>query len=184
MTVKPLALTAALAVALVFSACTDKNRKQEPQMEMKQPAAVVADSMIYGTCGDGTSMHVVELVCADGKRRSFSINDGSDVQGGLQAGDSIAVLSRHDEDGTASADIVINVSSLADRWVSLGQTLSLYKEGKALAKTKEAKPVVSWKLCNGLLVVGKDTFRIKTLGPDSLYLLKGNNVTGYRRMPK
>lgn len=172
--------------AVAFCSCSNKSKKQETQMEIKSQTVEVADSMVYGTCGEGTAMHTVELVGADGKSCSFTLNGGAKesgrVLGGLNVGDSLAVLSRHKSEGMPFAEVVVNVTSLADRWVSLNQTLILYKDGKAITKEKESKPVVSWKLFNGHLVVGKDTFAIRTIGSDSLYLVKGQTVTGYRRM--
>jgi len=167
--------------AMVFCACDNKNKKREEPLMVEKETVAVADSMLYGTCGEGSAMHTLELVAADGKSRSFTL-EGGKVFGGLLAGDSVAVLSRRSVDGTPLADIVVNITSLADRWVSLDQTLELHKDGKALTKAKEGNPIVDWRLCNGRLVIGADTFAIRTLGPDSLYLVKGKELTGYRRM--
>lgn len=176
-------------IGAMLCACSGKSDKQKPQMELRQQTVEKTDSMAYGTCGEGTAMHTVELIGADGNSRSYTIDGGESgaagtVLGGLNVGDSLAIMSRHDVDGMPMADIVVNITSLTGRWVSLGQTLTLYKEGKALTKAKEAKTVVNWRLCNGQLLIGKDTFDISTLGHDSLYLRQGATVTGYRKMPE
>lgn len=171
---------AALTVA-VFCACANKNKKQEQPRIIERETVAVADSMLYGTCGEGSAMHTLELVGTDGTSRSFTLEHGK-VLGGLLAGDSVAVLPRKNVDKALAASIVVNVTSLADRWVSLDQTLELHSDGTALTKAKEGNPMVNWRLCNGRLVIGIDTFDIRTLGPDSLYLVKGNTVMGYRRM--
>lgn len=165
-----------------FCACGDKNKKREEPRIVEKKTVGVADSMLYGKCGEGTAMHTLELVGADGTSRSFTLEDGK-VLGGLLAGDSVAVLPRKNIDKAPAAKIVVNVTSLADRWVSLDQTLELHSDGTAMTKAKEGNPMVDWRLCNGRLVIGTDTFSIRTLGPDSLYLVKGKAVMGYRRMP-
>lgn len=178
------ALTAAIALLAIYG-CNNKSKQQPtPVMEVKTVAAET-DSMVYGICGEGTAMNTVELTLTDGKSRSYTLTDGDnsdDVLGGLNVGDSLAVLSRRSVDGMPMADKVVNITSLMARWVSLDQTLALFEGGKATTKTTEAEPVTQWRLCNGKLVIGPDTFGIATLGPDSLYLTHKGKTTGYRRI--
>lgn len=171
-------------VAITMINCS--NKAKQPKISTKPTTVADKDSMVYGRCGEGTAMHTVELIQAEGKSTSFTLESeiaSSNVLGGLTVGDSLAILSRTNSDGQPFADIVINLTSLEARWSNLNTTLSIYKDGKALTEGQEKKPMTAWRLHNGRLVIGTDTFTIRILGPDSLYLEQKGKVVGYRKMP-
>lgn len=180
------------ATALLTIACNGKvggRQAQTPQDTVAADTTDTAtathaeqDSMLYGFCGEGMAMNTVELVTHNGKSRSFTLNNSGNVLGGLEAGDSIAILSQGRSGGMPTANVVVNISSLMGRWVSLNHSFTLYRGGRATTKLKEGAPLVTWELCNGKLIIAGDTFAIRTLGPDSLYLKHGKTTTGYRRM--
>lgn len=178
-------LTVMAIMLFMICGCNNKSKNQPtPSMEVK-PVTTVTDSMTYGHCGEGTAMNTVELMLANGQSCTYTLTDGNytgDVLGGLNVGDSLAIISHRTVDGMPMADMIVNVTSLMARWVSLDHTLTLFQGGKATTKTAEAEPVTEWRLCNGKLIIGPDTFNIATLGPDSLYLTNKGKTTGYRRM--
>lgn len=75
------------------------------------------DSTIYGVCGEGTSMHSLELISDEGDTLSVFIDDENPdvVQGGLLAGDRIALIGYKAEDGEMMAQKIINLTS---SWVN------------------------------------------------------------------
>lgn len=170
--------------ALTMVGCNSK--KEKAQQTVGQTVTAEVDSMVYGTCGEGTAMNTIELIDTAGTAHTFTLDGGDaksgNVIGGLNVGDSLAVLADGESDGTPFAQTVINITTLTDRWVSLDRQLTLYKEGRAVTQAAEAKNVVSWRLLNGRLIIGADTLTIKVLGPDSLYLENKGNITGYRRI--
>ena len=78
--------------------------------ETKQPIPVVdsdsimqeeliyeTDSTVYGTCGEATAMHTLQLITDGGDTLSYTmmVEEDADVQGGLLVGDRMAVIGKY-----------------------------------------------------------------------------------------
>lgn len=151
------------------------------------------DSTVYGTCGEGTTMHSLQLITDAGDTLQYligeSMNDGEayvddfdPVLGGLLAGDRLAVIEGKEVDGEKTAQRVINLTTLLGKWVSLDKNFEILEGGVVKSNLQaESKPWTSWKILNGKLLLNKDTFNINSLGKDSLYLESTQGIFTYKR---
>ena len=153
-----------------------------------------ADSTVYGVCGDGTSMHSLQLVTDAGDTLTYTILDSeadldgevsggivSNVEGGLMAGDKVAVTGLK-VDGELIANRVINVTSLLGHWTSLDKNFEIEEGGTVRSSLKaETNPWTSWKILNGQLLLNRDTFDITSLGADSLYIENQKGIYMFKR---
>lgn len=153
-----------------------------------------ADSTVYGVCGDGTSMHSLQLVTDAGDTLTYTILDSeadldgevsggivSNVEGGLMAGDKVAVTGLK-VDGELIANRVINVTSLLGHWTSLDKNFEIEEGGTVRSSLKaETNPWTSWKILNGQLLLNRDTFDITSLGADSLYIENQKGIYTFKR---
>lgn len=183
----------ASVLLLALSGCTSKKEKPQAEAEVQEE---VADSTIYGVCGDGTSMHSLQLVTDGGDTLIYTILDAeadfdggetteggmvSDVEGGLMAGDKVAVTGQK-VDGELIADRVINITSLLGHWTSIDKNFELEEGGTVRSSVKaETNPWTSWKILNGQLLLNRDTFDITSLGADSLYIENSNGIYTFKR---
>ena len=93
----------------------------------------------------------------------------------------------NDTDATTTADgpvatKVINLTSLMGRWTSISRNFVIEEGGVVTSDVKaETHPYTSWKIFNGQLLLGRDTFNIVTLGPDSLAIENHNGIYLYKR---
>jgi len=181
---------------LVYFACTlmmlfvvascNNNKKVEPVMSTEDSLAVVdPDSTLYGVCGEGTSMHSIELVMDDGKVVNLlvGIDDESEdpVKGGLLNGDRLAVVMSV-QDGDTIAKKVINLTTLEGKWTSLDRNFEIVQGGEILSTVQsESDPYTSWKIHNGQLLMGRDSFDVLTLGADSLEIENSKGIFVYKR---
>ncbi len=154
----------------------------------------IADSTVYGVCGDGTSMHSLQLVTDAGDTLTYTILDSeadldgevsggivSNVEGGLMAGDKVAVTGLK-VDGELIANRVINVTSLLGHWTSLDKNFEIEEGGTVRSSLKaETNPWTSWKILNGQLLLNRDTFDITSLGADSLYIENQKGIYTFKR---
>jgi hypothetical protein len=144
---------------------------------------VIADSTIYGVCGDGTAMHTLELITDGGDTLSYAmmVEEDADVQGGLLVGDRMAVIGKNTADGLVATKI-INLTTLMGKWTSLDKNFELQEGGVVQSNIKtESNPWVAWKILNGQLLLNTDTFDITSLGADSLYIENKNGIFVYKR---
>ena len=153
-----------------------------------------ADSTVYGVCGDGTSMHSLQLVTDAGDTLTYTILDSeadldgevsggivSNVEGGLMAGDKVAVTGLK-VDGELIANRVINVTSLLGHWTSLDKNFEIEEGGTVRSSLKaETNPWTSWKILNGQRLLNRDTFDITSLGADSLYIENQKGIYTFKR---
>lgn len=174
---------------LLAFGCNSKKGKQQVAETIETE---VADSTVYGICGEGTSMNSLELVTDAGDTIVYSIapddgideyvnGTGSKVEGGLMAGDKVAVVG-HKIDGELVADKVINVTSLLGHWISIDKNFEIEEGGVVRSEVKaETNPWTAWKILNGQLLLNRDTFEINSLGADSLYIENSNGIFTFKR---
>lgn len=176
-----------LFLVLVLAAC-DAKKKQ--QIEDTDEVAEVNDTTVYGVCGEGTSMHSLEIITDAGDTLVYTllsqdaeteVETPSDVQGGLMVGDKMAVTGHKTADELV-ADRVINVTSLLGHWTSIDKNFTIEEGGTVHSAVKaETNPWTSWKILNGSLLLNRDTFAIDGLSADSLYLENANGIFTFKR---
>lgn len=176
-----------LFLVLMLAAC-DAKKKQ--QIEDTDEVVEVNDTTVYGVCGEGTSMHSLEIITDAGDTLVYTllsqdaeteVETLSDVQGGLMAGDKMAVTGHKTADELV-ADRVINVTSLLGHWTSIDKNFTIEEGGTVHSAVKaETNPWTSWKILNGSLLLNRDTFCIECLSADSLYLENANGIFTFKR---
>ncbi|HAT62535.1 MAG TPA: hypothetical protein DCS83_08365 [Prevotella sp.] len=150
----------------------------------KTDSADDGDSTLYGVCGDGSAMHTLQLITDAGDTIDYLIDDSKadPVQGGLMAGDRMAVVGYKDANGEYTATSIINLTTLLGKWVSLDKNFEIQEGGTVKCYIKEeTNPWTSWKIYNGKLVLNRDTFTIDNLGADSLYLENNEGIFTFKR---
>lgn len=174
----------ALFLSGIMVGCMDK-KSQNSVQNTEERVDAEPDTTIYGVCGEGTAMHTLQLITDVGDTLEFALLDGydmpSDVQGGLMAGDRMAVVGTM-MDGERVATKVINVTTLLGKWVSIDKNFEIEEGGTVKSNVKaETKSWTSWKIFNGHLLLNTDTFDINSLGADSLYLENKDGIFVYKR---
>lgn len=144
----------------------------------------VPDTAIYGVVGEGTTMHVLELITDDGKTMTFSISQDSlsDVQGGIFAGDKVTITTRPGTDSDREVVKLLNLSSLFGKWTSIDRNFEIKEDGEVVSSVKaESHPYTQWSAANGNLILNADTFNVLLLGPDSLSIEGKDGIYVYKR---
>lgn len=177
-------MVVALTTFLVVG-CAGRKSRQVAEKGAASVEETNNDSTVYGVCGEGTSMHALQVISDEGDTLTYMLNsDGdviSDVQGGLMVGDRLAIVGVQDN-GESVARKVINLTTLLGRWSSLDKNFEIQEGGGVQSFVKaESNPWTSWKILNGKLLLNKDTFSVNTLGADSLYLENNEGIFAYRR---
>ena len=180
--------TLPLVLLSCLMACNG-NKQKNTDNSAATGTATDADSTLYGICGEGTAMHTLQLITLTGDTLNLSLlpddDDDADtratVNGGLMCGDHLAVLATTTADGPIATK-VINLTSLMGRWTSISRNFVIEEGGIVTSDVKaETHPYTSWKIFNGQLLLGRDTFNIVTLGPDSLAIENHNGIYLYKR---
>ncbi len=177
----------ATALMMLFAANSCKDKQTKPVISATDSTELeddIADSTIYGICGDGTSMHNLQLVTDAGDTLSVFITDEDPniVKGGLLSGDRIALIGYKNESGGVVAQQVLNITSLLGKWTSIDKNFEIIEGGEVKNNVKaEQNPWTSWKILNGKLLLNKDTFLIDNLGPDSLYIENNVGIFTFKR---
>ena len=187
---KNIGIFIASAMLVLLAGCNAKKENPQAAANLQEETA---DSTVYGVCGDGTSMHSLELITDAGDTLTYTILDNeydddgmstgpvSYVEGGLMAGDKMAVTG-HKADDELIADKVINVTSLLGRWTSIDKNFEIEEGGTVRSSVKaETNPWTSWKILNGQLLLNRDTFDITSLGADSLYIENQKGIFTFKR---
>ena len=179
----------ATLLMLTWASSCKEQKKPEPEVENDSTIIEidsVEDVSIYGRCGDGTAMHTLELITDQGDTLYFGVNDDSvsNVKGGMGVGDRMAVTleSEATNEEPAKARVVVNLTTLLGKWVSLDKSFEIQEGGVVVSNITEPKPLVDWKICNGRLVLSSDTFSIYELGADSLFLENERSIYAYKRL--
>lgn len=167
-------------------ACKHKQSSSNLEIRDSLNDSSVTDTTLYGLCGEGSSMHNLELITDLGDTLEFmAMDEGSDsaaILGGLLAGDRLAVIG-HEVNGERYAQRVINLTTLLGKWTSLDKNFEILEGGQIKNNVKaETNPWTSWKICNGKLLLNKDTFVIDNLGADSLYLENKDGIFAFKRL--
>lgn len=177
-------IMAVAAAVVALHGCNE--RKAQPQRAADAATETTdTDSTVYGICGDGTSMHTLQLITDAGDTLDYELLDSqdreADVQGGLMAGDRMAVMGKV-ENGTNVASRAINLTTLLGRWSSIDKDFVIEEGGTVKSNIKaENNSWISWKIHNGKLLLNKDTFSISVLGADSLFLENDRGIFTYKR---
>lgn len=180
----------AFTILVFIAGCTAKKEKPHVVTDSMEETT---DSTVYGVCGEGTSMHSLQLIADTGDTLVYTILEGSDadgsssdaivshVEGGLMAGDKVAVTGQK-IDGELIANRIINVTSLLGHWTSIDKNFEIEEGGSVRSSVKaETNPWTSWKILNGQLLLNRDTFDIISLGADSLYIENHNGIFTFKR---
>ena len=188
---KHVAMLCASILLMALVGCNAKKEKPQPLAEANEE---IVDTTVYGVCGDGTSMHSLQLVTDAGDTLTYTILDAeadldgevsggivSNVEGGLMSGDKVAVTGMK-IDGELIANRVINVTSLLGHWTSLDKNFEIEEGGTVRSNVKaETNPWTSWKILNGQLLLNRDTFDITSLGADSPYIENQKGIYIFKR---
>jgi hypothetical protein len=170
--------------ALLLWACNDSKRPAGPQLKTPDAEAVV-DTTYYGICGEGTTMNTLELKGDDGKLHTFIIDPDDSIPpvvGGLLAGDRMAVIGEV-RYGDTIATKIINITTLQGKGASIDRNFELKDDGVVESNVKEeSNPWTAWRITNGQLILGRDTFEIMELGADSLFLETIDGIYGFKRL--
>lgn len=175
---------AVLLSGILTTACKEKTAVS-PDNRTDSICEEEPDTTVYGICGEGTTMHNLELITNDGDTLNLAVNvDDSDmdvVKGGLLSGDKLAVIVT-DIYGEKTAGIVVNLTTLEGKWTSLDRNFEIVDGGEVLSTVQsETNPYTSWKIHNGKLLMGRDSFDVVSLGADSLELENSNGIFVYKR---
>lgn len=175
-----------LAPFFVAGCNTTPSKNQATDSDSVFVESEAIDSTVFGTCGEGTAMHSLELITDAGDTLQYIIGEDADgiqdVQGGLLVGDRLAVIEGMSVDGEKEARKVINLTTLLGKWVSLDKNFEILEGGVVKSHLQaESNPWVRWKILNGQLLLNKDTFNISKLGKDSLYLENKQGIFTYKR---
>ena len=84
--------------------------------------------------------------------------------------------------GEKTAGIVVNLTTLEGKWTSLDRNFEIVDGGEVLSTVQsETNPYTSWKIHNGKLLMGRDSFDVVSLGADSLELENSKGIFVYKR---
>ena len=179
-------LLAALLAMMIGWGCTGKKTQQQPTESDTMVVEVsTPDSTVYGVCGEGTSMHALELVTDEGDTLTYLVDADTEqeaVKGGLFAGDRMAVVGYKGAEGDMVATCAVNLTTLMGKWTSIDKNFEIQEGGLVESSIKaETHPWTSWKIHNGQLLLNADTFAIERLGADSLCLENGEGIFVFKR---
>ena len=179
-------LLAALLAMMIGWGCTGKKTQQQhTESDTMVVEVSTPDSTVYGVCGEGTSMHALELVTDEGDTLTYLVDADAEqetVKGGLFAGDRMAVVGYKGAEGDMVATCAVNLTTLMGKWTSIDKNFEIQEGGLVESSIKaETRPWTSWKIHNGQLLLNADTFAIERLGADSLCLENGEGIFVFKR---
>lgn len=188
-----------LFVAMFMLSCNEKKSANDKDAA-DSVSALEKDTAYYGTGGIGTSMHSLMLVSDTGDTLVFAVTppgepfdvdepapigesvESTAVIGGMpNAGDRVSVVA-FDNGGELTARQIVNLTSLQGRWNSIERDFEICEGGVVKQQNQtERTPWTEWKMCNGQLVLGSDTFSINAITPDSLLIENSKGIYAYTR---
>lgn len=177
-------VAAFVAVCMMTMGCKEQKTEVTPAdkdtMEVSE-----GDTTLYGICGENCSMHSLELITNEGDTMVFNFDvydgDRSAVYGGLMPGDKLAVIN----EGGDKSDVarrIVNLTTLEGKWTSIDRNFEILSGGEVLSTIKsESNPWTSWKMYNGHLLLGRDTFDILNLGAEELEIENSRGIFVFKR---
>lgn len=171
------------AITMIIAGC-DSKKSNNITDDIDTVSVSIPDSALYGTVGEGTTMHVLELITEDGKTMNIAVNQDScsDVQGGIFAGDKVTLVTRPGSDNTPEVVKLVNITSLLGKWTSLDRNFEIQEDGViASSMTAESRPLTHWAMANANLILNADTFSVLLLGPDSMSIENDEGIFVYKR---
>lgn len=175
-----------VTASFLFMGCNGRSGNTTTSNENSMSHDSIADSTIYGVCGESTAMHTLELISDLGDTLHYVIGENAggkqDVKGGLLVGDRLAVIEGGRLDGYKVAKQVLNLTTLMGRWVSADKDFEIREGGtvKSLNKMDDS-PWTSWKIRNGQLLLNADTFDVYMLNADSLFLENSRGIFAFKK---
>lgn len=185
---KKATIAAAFAMAaLVLAGCQNKKPTADADgQDTTKVESAASDTTVYGTCLEGSN-HRIIIKTDDGRVMGFTkdVDDSvSVVYGGVLIDDEMAItyyINKVDYDTVATR--VINLTTLRAHWRSLDRDFEFEKGGTVKSNVQnESHPWATWRILNGRLLLGKDTFDITMLSADSLYLENNEGIYTYKRV--
>ena len=141
------------------------------------------DTTIYGNYIDG-GMSSLRIIDDSGDTLEFvleTLDKTTEVKGGLYSGDKLAII-KEEVDGENYAATVINITSLIGKWADLARRFEIEDGGTVCSDVEaETKPLVSWKIHNGRLLLNTDTFDILKITHDTLSIENHKGIYNYKR---
>lgn len=171
-------------LVLCLSACIGNKNDKAPTHDRIDSVQTVNDSTIYGICGEESGMNSVQLITDQGDSLRFLIHpdEPNVIKGGLMTGDRLAVVPGIHLDGEPTARLVVNLTTLMGKWMSIDKNFEIEEGGIVVSsQPAEKHPWTSWQLFNGRLLLNRDTFDIVELGADSLYIENPKGIYTYER---
>lgn len=176
-----------MASFLAMNGCrqTQPSHENDIDTDSVLEETVLIDTTVYGVCGEGTTMHTLQLVTDQGDTVCFHMNDSEteagSIVGGLLVGDRLAVVGVDSQDGLKVVS-GINLTTLIGKWTSLDKNFEIQEGGTVSSHVQaEANPWTAWKILNGKLLLNTDTFIVAQLDADSLFLENTNGIFVYKR---
>ncbi|MBR6715329.1 MAG: hypothetical protein IKI83_02660 [Prevotella sp.] len=176
-----------ICMAMVMITGCHETKQTAPEVDSDSVAqeelVMETDSTVYGTCGEATAMHTLQLITDVGDTLMFTmmVEEDADIQGGLLVGDRMAVIGKNTQEGLVATQ-VLNLTTLMGKWTSLDKNFEIQEGGVVESSiTAESNPWTSWKILNGKLLLNSDTFNINMLGADSLYSENSRGIFAYKR---
>lgn len=143
------------AVLLVLASCVE-TKKGEGGTETDSLSVEEMANVEVGTVGDGTSMHLLELIGVSGDTLYFDYENNA--VGGLACGDLVSVEYTKG-DGELNAEHIVNLSALCQSWMAsydFGSSyLTLEQNGRASYVGSDF-PYKKWAISDGYLYLTKD----------------------------
>jgi hypothetical protein len=177
----------AICMIMVMITGCHETKQSAPEVDsdsiMQEELVYEVDSTVYGTCGEATAMHTLQLITDGGDTLSYTmmVEEDADIQGGLLVGDRMAVIGKNTPEGMVATK-VLNLTTLMGKWTSLDKNFEIQEGGMVESNvTAESNPWTSWKILNGKLLLNSDTFNINMLGADSLYIENSKGIFAYKR---
>lgn len=188
--------------ALLLAGCNGGKKQVPFESVGEMGGGAVADSTIYGLCGEGSAMNTLQVIADDGDTLNLSVADAKDngkVLGGYACGDRMAVIA----DATKTeARLVINETTLLGDWMmpnpldgSSYVGISIREGGIVEGIDQNSLVYKSWRIQNGRLELtavregGGDEeetslFDIVKLDADSLVFANADDRFEYGRTRK
>lgn len=137
-------LLAALLAMMIGWGCTGKKTQQQPTESDTMVVEVsTPDSTVYGVCGEGTSMHALELLTDEGDTLTYLVDADTEqeaVKGGLFTGDRMAVVGYKGAEGDMVATCAVNLTTLMGKWTSIDKNFEI-QEGGLVESSIKPRPV-------------------------------------------